>query len=131
MSDEKSEDRRARKLHVLDGRRLEPPCKLDAAGSGLWARIVSSYDFSDIGGQEILALACASLDRAENLKSLIDQDGAIIKTRGGFRANPLLPAETAARGLAIRTLIRLGINSEPLRCGPGRPPSGAVGITRW
>jgi hypothetical protein len=36
--------------------------------------------------------------------------------------------ETANRALAIRILGRLGLDLEPLRAGPGRPPGGH-GIT--
>jgi hypothetical protein len=37
---------------------------------------MAEYDLQDCGGREMLAQACAALDRAESLRERIDQDGA-------------------------------------------------------
>nr|WP_210328497.1 hypothetical protein [Mesorhizobium amorphae] len=53
----------------------------------------------------------------------IDADGAVLRVKGGgLKDHPALKHEIAARSLCIRTLARLGLDLEPLRSGPGRPP---------
>ena len=40
---------------------------------------------------------------------------------------PLLKHELAARAFVVRTLARLGLDLEPVRAGPGRPPGARGG----
>jgi hypothetical protein len=117
------------KLQVLvNNKSLEPPRTLGKVGLNLWSRITSAYDVADEGGREMLAQCCAAADRAESLRTQIDQDGEVISTRVGKKDNPLLKHEIAARSFVVRTLSRLGLNVEPVR-GPGRPAVGGLGIT--
>jgi hypothetical protein len=53
----------------------------------------------------------------------IDKDGEILRAKGTVREHPLLKAEIACRAFVVRTLGRLGLDLEPVRAGPGRPPS--------
>ena len=116
------------KLQVLvNNKSLEPPRTLGKVGLNLWSRITSAYDIADEGGREMLAQCCAAADRAESLRTQIDQDGEVISTRVGKKDNPLLKHEIAARSFVVRTLSRLGLNVEPVR-GPGRPAVGGLGI---
>ena len=112
----------------LVGPMLDPPRELGGAGRSLWDRITSAYAIDDEGGREMLAQCCAAADRAESLRTQIDQDGEVILTKMGKKDNPLLKHEIAARSFVVRTLSRLGLNVEPAR-GPGRPAVGGVGIT--
>jgi hypothetical protein len=75
----------------------------------------------DAGGRELLVLACQQLDRAEALKAQIDQEGEVVQTRNGPRDHPALRHELQARAFVAKTLLRLGLNVEPLRPVPGRP----------
>jgi len=84
------------------------------------------YAISDVGGVEILAQICAAEDRVEALREQINTDGAIIRTRNGLKANPLLRDETALRAFIVRTIERLGLNIEAVK-PPGRPPGGGLG----
>jgi len=102
----------------------EPPGKLGDVGLSLWRDIVSSYEFSDRASYETLFQACAAADRAQRLRELIDQDGEVIGTRMGLKDHPALRHEIACRSFVVRTLARLGLDLEPVRSGPGRPPSG-------
>jgi hypothetical protein len=43
----------------------KPPRKLGEHGARLWRSVTSEYPVEDIGGIELLAQACAALDRAE------------------------------------------------------------------
>jgi hypothetical protein len=101
------------------------PPELGPHGRSLWTRVMAEYDVADCGGREMLAQACAALDRAEKCRVHIDRDGEIVAVRGIPREHPLLKAELASRAFIIRTLARLGLNFEPVRSGPGRPPGYA------
>ena len=87
----------------------------------LWARITSEYNIEDAGGRELLTLACQQLDRAEALRQQIDAEGEVVQTRNGPKDHPALRHELAARAFVAKTLLRLGLNVEPVRPAPGRP----------
>jgi hypothetical protein len=88
---------------------------------------MSEYRIEDTGGIELLAQACAALDRAEALSAAIDQDGAVIRTESGPRSHPAVKDELACRAFVARPLERLGLNVEAIK-PPGRPtrPSGWI-----
>jgi len=73
----------------------------------------------------MLALACAALDRVESIREQIERDGEMIRTKNGMRDHPLLRHEAVARSFVVKTLRALGLDVEPLRPGPGRPPGSA------
>jgi hypothetical protein len=97
-----------------------PPRKLGKHGMALWQSVNSEYAIEDCGGREMLALACASLDRAESCRELIDKDGEVIKSKAGWREHPSCKTELANRAFVVRTLARLGLDVEAVR-GVGRP----------
>jgi hypothetical protein len=84
---------------------------------------MKEYHIEDVGGRELLALACQQLDRAEALKAQIDSEGEIIPSRLGPKAHPALRYEIQARAFIAKTLQRLGLNLEPLNQRQGRPPT--------
>jgi P27 family predicted phage terminase small subunit len=103
---------------------VSPPRKLEAYGTALWNRVQAEYGIADTGGIELLAQACAALDRAESLAEAIARDGPVIYTRNGApKSHPAVKDELALRAFITRTLERLGLNVESIRPGPGRPPS--------
>ena len=79
------------------------------------------YAITDRGGIELLAQACAALDRAESLAEAIAEDGAVIRTRSGPKSHPAAKDELQNRAFVVRTLERLGLNVEAIKT-PGRPP---------
>jgi Phage terminase, small subunit len=81
------------------------------------------YEIGDAGGFEMLAQACQALVRAEECAASITREGAVIDTERGKKEHPLLKHELAARAFCVRTLSKLGLNFEPLRAGPGKPPT--------
>jgi hypothetical protein len=107
---------------------IEPPGKLGDVGLSLWRDIVSCYEFSDRASYETLFQACAAADRAAKLRDLIDEAGEVVWIKGVVRDHPALKHEIANRSFVVRTLARLGLDLEPVRAGPGRPPRG-IGIT--
>jgi hypothetical protein len=106
-----------------------PPRTLGHHGTNLWDRILAEYHIDDVGGRELLTLACQQLDRAEALKTQIDAEGEVIQTRNGPKDHPALRHELAARAFIAKTLLRLGLNVEPLHQRPGRPAIGTT--TGW
>ena len=98
-----------------------PPRSLGQHGRSLWDRIMSEYDVADSGGIEMLAQACAGADLAETLCAEIERDGAVIRQRGAVRAHPAIKDLVACRSFVVRTLIKLGLNFEPVRPAVGRP----------
>jgi hypothetical protein len=70
-----------------------------------------------------LAQACATIDRIERLRALIDEQGEVIQTRSGLKAHPALKDELAARAFVTRSLARLGVLDEPFKM-LGRPGKG-------
>ena len=98
----------------------DPPGKLGETGLALWRSVVTSYAFDDPGSVEILFQACASADRAERCRAIIDQDGELVRTKTGTRSHPLLRDELNNRALTARLISRLGLDLEPVR-SPGRP----------
>jgi hypothetical protein len=101
-----------------------PPRALGQHGRSLWDRIMSEYDVSDSGGVEMLLQACAGADLAETLHEEISRDGAVIRQRGAVRAHPAIKDEIACRAFVTRTLVKLGLNYEPVRPSLGRPAKG-------
>ncbi len=102
---------------------VQPPRPLAAAGRSLWTRVQHDYDVSDVAGVEMLAIACEATDRIATLRAEIDRDGEVIRTRnGGVKAHPALRDELSNRAFVVRTLSKLGLNFEPLKAAPGRPP---------
>ncbi len=80
----------------------------------------SEYGIADAGGVELLAQACAAVDRAEALADCVSRDGVMIYGKYGPKAHPALKEELAARAFVCRTLVRLGINVEAIK-PLGRP----------
>src|SRR5262245_31981807 len=106
---------------------LRPVRKLGVNGMGLWTRIQQEFRVEDAAGVEMLTLACEALDRASTCRTQIDADGEVIRGKGGaVREHPALRHELSNRSFVVRTLARLGLDTEPLRA-VGRPPRGGYG----
>lgn len=83
---------------------------------------MTQYDIDDPAGLQMLMEACTSLDRAKALRNAIERDGEVIRSRGQVKDHPALKHELAACSFVVRTLHRLGLDSEPVRTSVGRPP---------
>lgn len=100
-----------------------PPRPLGVHGLALWTAVQSEYAVEDAGGVELLAQACAALDRAEDCRAQIDRDGSVIRSKAGLRDHPLLKHELANRAFVTRAIGRLGLDVEAVR-SIGRPAAG-------
>ena len=100
------------------------PVGLGVEGAALWARVTAEYDVTDSGGATMLEMACRALDRSAECAARIAVDGPVVEVRGGPpRPHPLLRTELDNRAFAVRTLQKLGLNFEPVRSGPDKPPT--------
>jgi hypothetical protein len=100
----------------------QPSRPLGPHGAALWSSVTAEYAIDDAAGIELLTQCCQAVDLSEALSERIAIDGEVIRTKDGLKVHPAVKDSLAARGLAIRTLMRLGIGFEPLRATPGRPP---------
>jgi hypothetical protein len=98
-----------------------PPRKLGDHGTSLWNAVMAEYHITDRGGVELLAQACAAVDRVEALAERIAADGEVIDTDKGPKPHPALRDELAGRSFVCRTLERLGLNLEAVK-PMGHPP---------
>ena len=104
------------------GNAPNPPRKLGPAGQSLWDRIQAEFAITDVGGVELLCLACQALDRAEALADAIARDGEVIHSRTGVpKTHPAVKDELACRAFVSKMLQKLGVTDEPLK-SIGRPP---------
>jgi hypothetical protein len=106
---------------TIDG---SPPRDLGRHGRKLWDEVQAAYGIADRGGIELLAQACAALDRAEAMAAAIATDGPVIYSRTGV---PAAKDELACRAFVVRTLERLGLNVEGVK--PVGRPTGNLGWT--
>jgi hypothetical protein len=122
------ENSMAAKLKVIDTSTTlpSPPRNLGQIGLELWRKVQGEYHIIDAGGVELLAQACAALDRAESLREQIDRDGEIVRMKGVLKDHPGLKHELANRAFITRAIARLGLDVEPVRA-VGRPAGAAYG----
>lgn len=114
----------AKIVALHEGTRPEPPAGLGSHGVALWRTITAEYVIDDAPGLEILRGACEAIDRAETAKAEVLRDGmTVTNATGSLRPHPALAVEHSFRGLALRHLTSLGVNAEPKRDRPGRPPA--------
>ena len=103
---------------------LSPPPDLDVVGCELWRTVTAQYAFDDPASVEVLRLACLARQRAARCAAQITSDGEMIRVGKVVRAHPLLRDEATFTALCARLLARLGLDLEPTRAAPGRPPKG-------
>jgi hypothetical protein len=114
----------AAKLKLVDNSAGGPPRRLGQHGMALYRSICRDYSIDDAFAIEVPCLAAQALDRAEECRAVIDEEGvaAINKDTGAIRENPLCKIELALRAFVAKQLERLGLNSEPALAN-GRPPA--------
>jgi hypothetical protein len=99
------------------------PVGLGTDGAELWKAITGEFLIEDAAGIEVLKQCCFAADMAARCRQQLDERGLIIRAKTGARENPMLRHELNYRQFVTRCLQKLGVLSEPLRDGPGRPPS--------
>src|SRR6516165_10713092 len=93
----------------------EPPASLGVDGRAFWTRLLAASYFADLSGQEFLAQMASTMDTIALLQDEIDRNGAVLRTRDGYKANPATKDLLAARAFLVRTMLRLGLSYEAVR----------------
>jgi phage terminase small subunit len=90
------------------------PEHLSARSRELWARIVRDYDL-DVHHLELLRLALEALDRCEQARQALADEGMLTTNRYGVRvAHPAVAIERDSRLAAARLFRELDLEGEPL-----------------
>src|SRR5262245_48110765 len=98
------------------------PRGLSAAARKWWARINETYILDD-GSRLILESAMQSLDRWQEAKKLVDEEGLVVRDRFNQpKPHPATLTERDSKALMVRSLKSLGLDLEPLHDRAGRPP---------
>jgi hypothetical protein len=101
---------------------IEPPRSLQKYGLNLWHAVMKAYRIDDVGGRELLTLACQALDRVESLSEQIRIDGEVFRDGTGRpKTNPTLRDELHGRMFVAKCLERLGVTSIAPDSPSGRP----------
>lgn len=93
---------------------MRPPRHLTRASRGLWRQLTAEYDLADEPhALRTLTLACEALDRGEEARQRIAQDGAYLVDRfGQLKAHPAVAVERDSRVAAMRAFRELSLDSE-------------------
>ncbi len=78
-------------------------------------------------GERVVSLEAAleSFDRMRESQRLLAAEGLVVRDRWGqAKPHPAAAIERDSRAAWLRGLAALGLDLEPLRDGPGRPPLG-------
>jgi hypothetical protein len=101
---------------------ISPPRELGRHGLNLWNSIMAAYRIEEVGGIELLMLACGTLDRVESLAEEITRDGPVYRDgESPPKAHPALKDELAGRALVAKLLERLGVCHSDHDTPAGRP----------
>jgi phage terminase small subunit len=95
----------------------EAPEHLSEPRKTLYATLVAQYAF-DAASLELLRLLCEALDRLEEARQAVDEEGLVVPGRYGPRANPAVAIERDTRIAVARLLRELGLESEPAATAP-------------
>ena len=85
-----------------------PPRSSGGMASDCGENVQAEYSIEDPGGLELLAQACAGIDRAEALAERINADGEVIVVRGVPKPHPCLREELSARSFVCRYARKAG-----------------------
>ena len=100
------------------------PDYLTPESKTLWDSILSEFEIDDCAGLKILSTGLESYDRAQKAREQIDEEGMTLVDRFGIsKPHPLLASERDSRAAFLSALKQLNLDLEPLKKGPGRPPS--------
>jgi P27 family predicted phage terminase small subunit len=100
----------------------KPPKHLSRAAKSLFRALQAEYGIEDAAGLDLLSDYCEFYDRREQARSIIRQEGAVIKDR--FEQSVPHPAtriERDSSAAMTRILRQLNLDLEPIHNKPGRP----------
>ncbi|NLV32133.1 MAG: P27 family phage terminase small subunit [Acidobacteria bacterium] len=101
----------------------KPPQNLSLSARKAWKTLILEYQIEDAAGLRLLGEFCHALDRAEEARAKIRDEGTTFKDRfGQLRENPSVAVERGSVQTMLACLKSLNLDLEPLQPRPGRPP---------
>ena len=86
----------------------DPPRHLRAGARKMWRQLQDDYALDDAAAMALLRASCESFQRAEQARTMIAKDGAVVKDRfGQLKAHPACAIERDARGAMIAAIRAL------------------------
>ncbi|MEX0755764.1 MAG: P27 family phage terminase small subunit [Actinomycetota bacterium] len=90
-----------------------PPKHLKRRSRAFWRSVVATYELTE-GDYVLLRSACETMDRLDEVRALIDEEGLTVPgSKGQLRPHPLLGAEKDARIGLARLLRELHLEGGP------------------
>lgn len=110
-------------LTLTDPLLPEPPDYLSEEAAELWNKFQEQHNLVEPQQIEILTRALEAFDRMREAQAILRAEGIVIRDRFDQpKQHPATLIERDNRAAMIAALTKLGLNLEPLRSGPGRPP---------
>jgi len=102
----------------------KPPRKLSPPAQKFWREVAEEYGIlGDPAGQQLLTVACESLDRYWQAQSEIASKGLLMLDRYGCqKLNPACSVEKTAKQGFLAAMRALRLDIEPPHPSAGRPP---------
>jgi phage terminase small subunit len=92
----------------------KPPEHLSSASQTLWRSVIEDYELEP-HHLELLRLALEALDRCEQARRLIEEEGPVFRDRFGCpRPHPRVAIERDSRIAAARLWRELDLEGEPM-----------------
>jgi hypothetical protein len=95
----------------------KPPPTLGAEEQRMWRDYLADFEL-DHAGRVLLCLALESHGRMREAQEVIKREGLV----AGSKMNPAIIVERDSRLAMLKALRQLGLDVEPVRDRPGRPP---------
>lgn len=89
----------------------DAPSGLGGAGASLWVRVMAEFELVDAHHFCLLEQCCAALNRVEEARLILDQEGIVVRDRfDQAREHPAVQIELANRRLVAKLLRELGLD---------------------
>jgi phage terminase small subunit len=101
----------------------KPAFSLKKHAKTLFFNLQRDYEIKDPDGLTTLSLGCLQFQRVLEARAIVAKEGAVIEDRfHQKKEHPAVAIERSATDAMLRAFKQLGLDCEPLRDKPGRPP---------
>ena len=98
-----------------------PPAHLTARSKTFWRAMIADYALDDVPARELLMRACDAMDRADNARTILAEEGLTVTDRyGQVKPHPAAAIEVQNRTSVARLLRELRVLDPPEEERPPR-----------